>query len=704
MSLMMKKIKLKMNEVHVKRLIPDIAILFSVKRKSRNILPTMKKFRAPAMFCFILLLHGFSVQGIFSEDDKFLSSDIVKKVNDSVYEVIVPKPVEENITYEKELPMHLIPYAVRTDKYYSIGSAFKIDKTKFITASHVLLLGDGSQYKMVYLRDQGGQVYEIDNIQKYSDHRDFVVFTVKNNTKEDFLSLNTAYKINSRVYAVGNAHGEGVIIRDGLLTSQTPEEENGEWKWLRFSAAASPGNSGGPLLDNEGKVIGVVLRKSQNENLNFALPVSEIVNSENDTAISHKKFMFGLDNMNKMDTEVYDFKVKLPLVYSELNEKLQKNKKTFIEGLIAKVFTKYTGRIFPGGEKSETVLYNNYATVFPNLVAESKDGFWSTYKPSEIRTADLKDNGYIQYGSMDAYFMMYIKKPESLKLNTFLTDTKLFMDTILSGVPLSRSIGSDSVRVTSLGNAAESSTYKDKYNRIWLVNSWKVTYSDEKILTYSLPVPGGVVTMLRMGETGKVDLSYSIDTKTMADFIYLSYYGTFEEWTEFMTLKQFLPDILSGVEFSFVDGKSMNFKSKRLNLSYDNSLLPITKNSDLELICTYFKEKDSVIWDISGLILGKDKNSQTAFSIVRNLKPPQTLKESYQDDWKKINEQKFPYNKTSYSNNGKTIIMGLHPQYINSKTPNNFVYTVSYSEEGNIEAADAGKMIDKVIGVFKINE
>jgi hypothetical protein len=69
----------------------------------------------------------------------------------------------------------------------------------------------------------------------------------------------------------GNALGEGIIIRDGLYTSDTPEEREGRWKWIRFSAAASPGNSGGPLVDRKGRVIGVVLRKSPSENLNVAV-------------------------------------------------------------------------------------------------------------------------------------------------------------------------------------------------------------------------------------------------------------------------------------------------------------------------------------------------------------------------------------------------------------------------------------------------
>lgn len=52
-------------------------------------------------------------------------------------------------------------------------------------------------------------------------------------------------------------------FRDGIYTSDTSEDRNGEWRWIRFSAVASPGNSGGPLLDKDGKVAGIRARTSR---------------------------------------------------------------------------------------------------------------------------------------------------------------------------------------------------------------------------------------------------------------------------------------------------------------------------------------------------------------------------------------------------------------------------------------------------------
>ena len=42
--------------------------------------------------------------------------------------------------------------------------------------------------------------------------------------------------------------------------------------FLQISAAVNPGNSGGPLLDRRGRVIGMVTLKAELENVGFAVP------------------------------------------------------------------------------------------------------------------------------------------------------------------------------------------------------------------------------------------------------------------------------------------------------------------------------------------------------------------------------------------------------------------------------------------------
>ena len=53
-----------------------------------------------------------------------IEPEILNKLQASVYEVVVNKPSEGTIEYEKELPFSKLPFAIRTDKYEPIGTAF----------------------------------------------------------------------------------------------------------------------------------------------------------------------------------------------------------------------------------------------------------------------------------------------------------------------------------------------------------------------------------------------------------------------------------------------------------------------------------------------------------------------------------------------------------------------------------------------------
>jgi serine protease Do len=271
--------------------------------------------------------------------DTTLDSDTLDLVSNTVFEVVVAKPTTDSLSYEYPLPLNLIPYAIRNDKYYPIGTAFAISPTEFISAAHVMNLGYESQFKEVCLRDKDGKVYSIDKIVKYSERRDFVVLSLKDKTAKEFFKVNTKPQINQKVFAVGNALGEGIVIRDGLYTSDTPEEEEGEWKWIRFSAAASPGNSGGPLLDKDGKVIGIVLGKSPNENLNYALPITEAINAKANAAIAHKKMKYFLDNLRAAKLETIKNTIPLPKSYQELNRELIEGTNLFSYNIIKALFT-----------------------------------------------------------------------------------------------------------------------------------------------------------------------------------------------------------------------------------------------------------------------------------------------------------------------------------------------------------------------------
>ena len=127
-----------------------------------------KNFIISFLICFTVSIFG---QGI-------LSAPVVDKLSKAVYEVVVLKPGEGNIEYEKRLPLERIAYSVRTDKYLPIGTAFLMEDGKFYSAAHVVQLRGKSLYKDYFIRDRDGKTYPIDKIEQFSINRDFVVFSV----------------------------------------------------------------------------------------------------------------------------------------------------------------------------------------------------------------------------------------------------------------------------------------------------------------------------------------------------------------------------------------------------------------------------------------------------------------------------------------------------------------------------------------------
>lgn len=651
----------------------------------------------------ILLLIATAVGSSASADT--LDKKTVDAVSDATYEVVLLKPTEETITYERPLPLDLIPFSVRNDPYYSIGTAFSIGPNRFVSAGHVFRIGHESLLKVMRLRDRHGKVYDIDQIQKYSLRRDFVVFTVKGAPDAPGLAVNTAPHLNDKVYAVGNALGEGIVFRDGLYTSDTAEEQDGEWKWIRFSAAASPGNSGGPLLDTDGRVVGIVLRKSQSENLNYALPIAEVLKAPDNIADIDTKMLYRIDNMDMTYADRLRKKIALPKSPSALNDEAAKELNRFGDELKDKMFARYRDGIFPNGAGSLRLLNTTYNASFPGIIAKGDDGLWDAYFPSKTYDSDLGANGSMSYGTLGNSFLMLLRKPDDVPLTNLYRDSKLHADLILRGLAFTRTVGVEKIKLTSLGKAVRDEVFTDSYRRNWIVRVWNLAYSDEQMVAFSLPVPGGLVSMIRRGQTEQTVGNMS-DLKSLTDFFYVSYYGTFEQWREFLANRDLLPPAFGAIDLDFEYGKQFRYGSKRVQLSYGPDQMNITPNSDLSLRFSYFRENDKVVWDVAQVTVGESKASSTFFGVARNLHPPKQLGDKYLSKWDDITHRHHPYNKRAYFDDKRTLIgqvcaNNLGPDQLVAAP---LVYTAFFGTDGNVQQSSVEQKLDGFLKSFAVKE
>ena len=94
--------------------------------------------------------------------------------------------------------------------------------------------------------------------------------------------------VGDTVYAVGNPLGElNYSMTSGMVsaTDRLITTEEGTMTMFQFDAAVNEGNSGGPVYNTNGQVVGVVTAKSSEdgaEGLGFAIPIDDAVRIAND--------------------------------------------------------------------------------------------------------------------------------------------------------------------------------------------------------------------------------------------------------------------------------------------------------------------------------------------------------------------------------------------------------------------------------------
>ena len=560
-----------------------------------------------------------------------LTAELQKQVRAATFEVVIRKPTSDSVTYEKPLPLELMPYTERTDGYWPVGTAFAIAANTFVTAAHVMVLGVGSQFGVPGIRDGNGNVYPLDRVLKFALHEDFVVFTVSGNPAVKPFHTSATPAIDDTVFAVGNALGDGVVIRDGLLTSLTPEAQDGKWKWLRFSAAASPGNSGGPLLDAQGRVVGVVTAKSPNENLNYALPIERVLHASDKEAVFGTRESFGIPRLLQ-GTIVTEFTggFPLPQPYPEFSRQFRAAYLKYVRDAQAKLVSSEAGELFP--RSSAKLLATLYESLEPTLVTQDDDREWDAHSCSAESETPLPGEGRVWHCADNGEAVLFrIEYPGNTADEQRYRDSKQFMDLLLKGVKTPRMVGPQEVRITSLGPALGESLLHDRFGRVWQLRTWSLGYGDAYVVALSLPTPDGYVGLSNVVPSLLLD-PVTERMKFLADYIYLTYTGSLPQWRAFLARRELRPAVFDHITLQEQPGKGLQFDSPRLHLD-TAGVIEVGADSSLDLQMTYMLDHDTLSWDVGGVVVRQDRDRKTWFAVYRQPQPTADAGKERRERW-----------------------------------------------------------------------
>lgn len=474
----------------------------------------------------------------------FLDKKVINSLRLSVYEVVVPKIESQKIQYARELPFHKLSYKEREEKYFSIGTAFFINEKELMTAAHVLKLKYFSLLTDFHIRDSDGRVYKIGQIKQFSSIRDMVVFELEE-YPEDIIALNVSKQvgIGDTVFSVGNAQGEGLSFRAGQVASFTTEPEHGKWKDIRFTSPASPGNSGGPLLNVNGQVVGLIIQKNASENYNVAVPMTEYDNLNGTAEFYMRNISLNLNGSQNTYSMNWSEHIALPNTIHAISRKAQSSLNAVYEQISSKVSQKYADDYFPKGKRFRAYLRNQVnVRQFGVLKSDADFNMWRLSSYSK-KTIPISEDQKITLSKSDlSTLQVKIEKPRNVTLEAFMGSPKMVMDHLLKALPLTRDFDVEKVRIVSLGDPEKTEIWEDKLGRPWISSLWYRPYSNSFVYSHCLAYPKGVICNVDIKKAWYLSTGYVSLMKKDLNEVAVGYEGDLYDWIDYVSLSQnYLP-------------------------------------------------------------------------------------------------------------------------------------------------------------------
>ena len=202
-------------------------------------------------------------------------------------EAVVQRPTRSGSAsdvYKKTIGS-TVRVAGQSDDGISYGTGTVISsKGYFVSNAHVVMDISNEDGKISNLcesiyGESGRESYRFDADLIYADPSVDLVL-LQTEPEDDLLPVTLAtdpVEHGESVYAIGNSKGEGLCIVEGIV-SDTRRKLNGN-EYIMVSAPVTNGNSGGPLFNADGELIGIVTKgRSDVASMNYAIPIDVLAN------------------------------------------------------------------------------------------------------------------------------------------------------------------------------------------------------------------------------------------------------------------------------------------------------------------------------------------------------------------------------------------------------------------------------------------
>lgn len=181
-----------------------------------------------------------------------LLEDVIEEVNPSVVSIVVDVSDDEQ----------------------ALGAGIIISAAGYVvTNAHVM-----ENAKKITLQLPNGETFAA-NLVGVDEKTDIALLKVKNpiNLEAGHFGDSGAIRVGNQVFAIGNPFGLGNSVSLGIISAKERDIDKGPYdNFLQTDAAINQGNSGGPLFNMDGKIIGmstaIFSEDGKNVGVGFATP------------------------------------------------------------------------------------------------------------------------------------------------------------------------------------------------------------------------------------------------------------------------------------------------------------------------------------------------------------------------------------------------------------------------------------------------
>jgi len=219
--------------------------------------------------------------GQIKQENQFHIGEIVKSLsqqkNDFENQIELLKNTQQDFSLVIEDSVKKV-VTVATD--ISAGTGFAVGEDGYILTNYHVVSGSNS----IQVQTYDDLIYTAELIGTDAI-KDLAVLKITSNIDGFEFANSDEIVVGQKVIAIGNPLGLSFTVTEGIVSALHRQGPNGLNKYIQTDVTLNPGNSGGPLIDKDGKIIGMNnFKVGGAEALGFALEGNTIIEVANEIA------------------------------------------------------------------------------------------------------------------------------------------------------------------------------------------------------------------------------------------------------------------------------------------------------------------------------------------------------------------------------------------------------------------------------------